>query len=191
MPTRHLYRVVDARFVAGVVADGDRIVETAPILHRYRGGSLAELRRQHSDCRRIVTMQTAHVSHSQGIDVSRMTGDPVFAPSWQILRPALELRRQGRETAETWAQYSAAYLAEMEQSLATHQQRWRDLVAEPEIVLKCYCVAKYLPRCHRVLLARLLSLLGERDVFGAVDVCYLGEVQPVTSKFPRQTTFAI
>ena len=184
------FRVVDDRFVAGFSVDGDRVIQAAPILHRWIGRSLQDLQRRYPNCRRLVAVQTAHVSHPEGIDVSRMTGDSVFAPSWTILRPALDLRKQGRETAETWAAYEAAYLAEMATSRARYPQRWHGLVDASEIVLKCYCVAEHLPRCHRIVLAKLLRELSERDVFGAVDVCYLGAVRASKPAQPRQALFS-
>jgi hypothetical protein len=59
-------------------------------------------------------------------------GEP-FAPSWAILRPALEARRRGADAAErAWADYVPAYLAEMRASWRAHPEAWRSLLAARE-----------------------------------------------------------
>lgn len=101
--------------------------------------------------------------------MSRMTGLSAFAPSWEILRPALALRKAGKETAQTWHDYTSAYLAEMRVSYTQRRTEWDTLLNMPKITLLCYCTAKYLPRCHRVILAHLLTRLDKSAV-------YLGEL---------------
>lgn len=94
-------------------------------------------------------------------DVTRKTGAKAghpFAPSWAILRPALEARRAGRETEATWETYSAAYSEEMRRSYRAHRRAWDDLLARPEVTLVCYCTDP--ARCHRTLLAAILVKLG-------------------------------
>jgi hypothetical protein len=49
---------------------------------------------------------------------------------------------------------------------------WLELLDRDGVVLKCYCERRYLPRCHRVLLA---SILVEKGRELGVDVQYVGE----------------
>lgn len=110
-----------------------------------------------------------------------------LAPSWAILRPALEARKHAerlleetlgidataRATAEdwlatSWAVYVREYLAEMRRSYVEHRGAWNALLARPRVVLCCYCTDP--EHCHRFILrTRILPALG------AVDG---GEVKP-------------
>ncbi len=121
----------------------------------------------------VCVVQTAQLKFSGGIDVSRKTGDTVFAPSWSILQPAIELRRNGHETDETWQRYVDAYTSEMRTSWQRNRAHWVELISSRSIVLKCYCMRQHLPRCHRVVLASLLERVGS---FVGTDVFYVGEV---------------
>jgi hypothetical protein len=113
------------------------------------------------------------------LDVTRKSGSPlgkVFAPSWEILRPALDLRAQikaaairGLEMIEleteyrrAWERYIAAYTEEMRQSYRRNRRAWEGLLTLPEQTLACYCSpdADGQLRCHRVLLAWMLVKLG-------------------------------
>jgi uncharacterized protein YeaO (DUF488 family) len=115
-----------------------------------------------------VKVYTSRVGRD-GLDVSRMSGSATFAPSWQLLRPALELRRSGKETEQSWQAYTAAYLAEMRVSYAQNRPEWDRVLHMPSVTLLCYCASKYLPRCHRIVLAHLLTRLDMTAV-------YLGEI---------------
>lgn len=117
------------------------------------------------------------------LDITRKsaTGDGLaFAPSWSILRPALDARKAaeklravaaGSEVAgwaqdeatmaedEAWTTYTFAFLAEMRESYRARRDAWDRLLGRDSIVLLCYCVAP--ERCHRTLLAeRILPKLG-------------------------------
>lgn len=92
-----------------------------------------------------------------------------FAPSWGILRPALEARIQAlglrHDTHEArrmldaaWAAYGPAYTAEMRDSYRVHRGAWDALLALPRVVLLCYCVEP--ERCHRSLFAAILWKFG-------------------------------
>lgn len=142
-------------------------------------------------------VHTARISYSgpDRFDITRKSGGSegvIFAPSWNILRPALDARQKAtrlREIADAlpgivrevyrngtlqnaydierraWAQYEPAYLAEMRESYRVNRQAWNALLARERVVLVCYCVDS--ERCHR-------TLLGQRilTAFGAV---YEGE----------------
>ena len=127
-------------------------------------------------------------------DITRKSGGPdgeVFAPSWAILRPALDARRKAtamRDVAdemsdslvraayhakinesaddlerEAWERYVPAYMAEMRRSYADNRAAWEGLLARSRVVLVCYCTDA--ARCHRTLLAGILGKLGA-DVRG-------------------------
>lgn len=121
-------------------------------------------------------------------DITRGSGElpaAPFAPSWAILRPALEARnratllrrgpgkaRPGTEapSAEAdaiedaaWAVYVPAYMAEMRRSYRENRPAWAELLSRPRVVLVCYCTDA--ARCHRTLLAGILGKLGA-DVLG-------------------------
>ncbi len=90
----------------------------------------------------------------------------MFAPSWPLLRTALDIRQSGREATEgEWRSYAASYLREMAASYRANRSCWDALLARPRVVLTCYCTKA--ERCHRRVLALVLERLG---------ACYLGEL---------------
>lgn len=124
---------------------------------------------------------TARVSYAGAdrLDITRKSAGRdgiVFAPSWVILGPALDLMKnaaaslafepQGSDGAKfaaivqrsAWALYSEAYRGEMRESYRAKRPAWEALLALPEVTLCCYCVDP--TRCHRTLLASFLAKLG-------------------------------
>jgi hypothetical protein len=108
------------------------------------------------------------------LDVTRKTGGPEglpFAPSWAILRPALDARARAKAlppeaAAEVeraaWEAYVPAYLREMRASYRRHRATWDALLARPRVVLVCYCVFR--AHCHTSLLrADILPACGAVD----------------------------
>lgn len=113
-------------------------------------------------------------------DITRKSGGPLgtpFAPSWEILTPALaamkradRIARGGYEgpkqaeqiRATAWTRYAVEYRREMLRSHCEHAPAWRDLLARERVVLCCYCVEQPLIplRCHRTLLAGYLGKMG-------------------------------
>lgn len=106
-------------------------------------------------------------------DERRLPG--IFAPSWALLRPALDARlsqRRGfvggaseaqREAAlvearelelASWRSYVPAYVEEMRASYRRHREEWERLLARPRVVLACKCKAP--ERCHRTILATMI-----------------------------------
>lgn len=109
----------------------------------------------------MLEVWTARIStrDPDAFNVTRKSGDPVFAPSWPLLKSALDRRRAGiPSTDETWATYSKSYLQEMTRSYAANRPAWDALLARPRVVLTCYCTNA--ERCHRTLLAKVLKHLG-------------------------------
>lgn len=137
---------------------------------------------------------TARVSYrgADRLDITRKSAGPAglpFAPSWAILRPALDARRRAQEIArvasssfgeecddpgdhgaeeaasieaEAWERYVPAYTAEMRASYRVNVEAWKELLARREVTLCCYCAAP--PggelHCHRRVLASLLVKCG-------------------------------
>lgn len=122
------------------------------------------------------------------LDVTRKSGSALgrsFAPSWEILTPALAgLRRGGHHADDAWEAYVPAFVAEMEASQRTAPLAWRGLLAAPRCVLVCYCANH--TRCHRTLLAR--------DVLPKLGAVYGGEITSSTAQrglFSEQTGKAV
>lgn len=121
------------------------------------------------------------------LDVSRASGtEGIFmAPSWQILSPALAVRREAAEMfkksrtlpgdeglslrmlaeiklEENWNAYEVAFIAEMEQSQRINAAAWEKLLDCPRVVLGCYCAER--EQCHTALLrVKILPSLGAID----------------------------
>ncbi len=121
------------------------------------------------------------------LDVTRKSGrDGLFlAPSWDILKPALDARKRAaalleetlgldataRATAEQWEDdawdvYRRAYRVELRKSYVDHRAKWDALLARPRVVLVCYCVLRPSEplRCHRAILrTHILPACGAVD----------------------------
>jgi uncharacterized protein YeaO (DUF488 family) len=113
---------------------------------------------------------TARVTYAgpDRLDITRSKAGPdglPFAPSWKILRPMLELRREqgAMAAAYAWPQYVSAYTAEMRASYRDHRAAWDQLLARDAVTLLCYCTDP--AQCHRTVLAGILGKLGA-DVRG-------------------------
>lgn len=120
---------------------------------------------------------TARINYrgADRLDITRKSGtDGLFlAPSWAILRPALDARGRAftirnssggnlpladRIEAEAWAIYVPAYTAEMRASYRANIDAWKELLARREVTLICYCTDA--AHCHRRLLASMLVRCG-------------------------------
>ncbi len=124
---------------------------------------------------------TARVTYSGPgkVDVSRKSAESwatAFAPSWNILRPALASRRESesllrictsatdREAyqieSDAWERYVPAFMAEMRTSYRNRRADWDRLLSMQEATLCCYCNRVADEHCHRFLLAKILESLG-------------------------------
>lgn len=130
------------------------------------------------------------------LDITRKSGREglVFAPSWEILRPALRNMKDASEMIgfarnhldawngeslkrRAWWRYVSEYLSEMRASHRNHRQTWDALLARPRVVLVCYCTDP--EHCHRTLLgAAILPRLGAE---------YVGELDAVTVEAMRES----
>lgn len=113
----------------------------------------------------MTNVYTARVSYSgpDRLDITRQSAGPdglPFAPSWQILRPMIALRRAGGDALAAWPKYVEDYTAEMRTSYRERRAAWDVLLARTGVTLVCYCVDA--AHCHRTLLAEILAKLGAR-----------------------------
>lgn len=110
----------------------------------------------------LVYTAQIRVRCADGLDITRMTAGRdgiAFAPSWDILRPALAARRARVRDPERWARYVEAYTAEMRESYRLQRDAWDALLARERVVLLCYCHG--VPQCHRYVLGHdILPRLG-------------------------------
>lgn len=125
---------------------------------------------------------TAPIRYSMGqrenaLDVTRKSGTNglFLAPSWAILRPALQARQyaekmRGRSLEKAarmseesaWQGYERAYLEEMRASYRGNRVAWDALLAMERVVLCCYCPTS--EKCHRGILRKtILPKLGAID----------------------------
>lgn len=100
------------------------------------------------------------------LDVTRASATEglFLAPSWAILRPALEALRvlRGPALERAWLDYVERYTDEMRTSYRTSRAAWDGLVARERVVLVCFCTDA--ARCHRAILREhLLPALGAVD----------------------------
>lgn len=111
---------------------------------------------------RVFTAQLSYRGEDR-LDITRKSGGTSgspFAPSWQILGPALTARAAHR-LPEHWPTYREAYLQEMRGSYRSDSSPWHALLARVSVTLCCYCAdARH---CHRRLLAEILVRLGAVD----------------------------
>lgn len=141
------------------------------------------------------TVRTARVNFRgpDRLDITRGTGSGdglVFAPSWPLLRGALDERRASADATRdalslpnederedaldaarlrwdaAWLRYRAAYIEEMRASYRTHRAAWERVLSRESVTMVCYCTDAL--RCHRAIIGGvILPRLGAQ---------YLGEV---------------
>lgn len=125
---------------------------------------------------RVSTARIGTKGLIDALDITRKSGvgdGLAFAPSWDILRPALAARREAeaarmdlrwREASEiedrAWKAYRPLYIEEMRASIRRDRGPWDRLLALGHVTLVCYCTNNP-DHCHRTLLAReILPKLG-------------------------------
>ena len=116
-------------------------------------------------------VRTARVSYGgpDRLDVTRKSGEAglFLAPSWAILRPVLDKRREGEPF--DWPGYVVAYKAEMRASYRRERAAWDALLARERVTMVCFCT-DLVEQCHRHVLRReILPALGAVD--GGEVVC--------------------
>ena len=155
---------------------------------------------------RALQVWTARVTYGgvDRLDVTRKSADAwgkSFAPSWPLLRPALDVRKvadglmaQARAALdadgdewgptreadrlldEAWRAYVPRFLDEMRRSYVDRRADWGRLLALPEVTLVCFCVDP--TQCHRTLLAR--------DILPKLGAVYMGERERPSAIVPPE-----
>lgn len=85
------------------------------------------------------------------LDITVRTGNPIFAPSWEMVTGIKQ------ETLSEFT-YTEQYKAVMRLSYTQNYDQWQMLLDQPSVTLVCYCPANTF--CHRHILAKLLVELG-------------------------------
>lgn len=96
----------------------------------------------------------------------------LFAPPPWLVYPHLLLRKEGRETPESQAEYRERYLELLrERYRGPGRRAFDEVLSWPRVVLLCFCKPDEF--CHRKLLAEVLVKVGARH---AIDVVLRGEL---------------
>lgn len=82
------------------------------------------------------------------IDTTVKSGNPIFAPSWDIVARV----KAGTLTEDG---YTEQYYAMMRESFRRHPAEWRAMCEQAEVAIACYCTAGKF--CHRHLLKDMLE----------------------------------
>jgi len=103
----------------------------------------------------LYTAQIHLVRHDPDLlDITVKSAGPVgrvFAPTWQMVM-------DHKKGIINDAVYTSEYHARMLLSYNGNRDKWDWVLAQPRIVLGCYCRAGWF--CHRILLAEYLVKLG-------------------------------
>lgn len=125
----------------------------------------------------VGTIWTARIDYrgADRLDITVKGRDPLgslLAPTWSLVAPYIEKRREKRETDADWMAYCEQYVSLLRKRWMTERVRFDDLLARLQcqsVTLVCYCTD--VDRCHRSVAARVLQVasdwdyryLGERD----------------------------
>ncbi len=109
-----------------------------------------------------VRIFTARVTYAgpDALNVTRAANHVLgvsFAPSWDLMRPIIDARRDGEDDAPLWPAYQVGYTDEMRRSYRERRRDWERVLRMREATLCCFCSG---PRCHRFLLAEIFRKLG-------------------------------
>ncbi len=126
----------------------------------------------------IATANINTYGRADRFDITRGTGTGdglLFAPSHEILAPAIAARKQAEKHLRAgnerqamvvenaaWRTYEPLYVEEMRASARAHRDVWDRLLARERVTLVCFCDLTKWPagHCHRVVLAGLLVKFG-------------------------------
>lgn len=100
------------------------------------------------------------------IDTTVKTGDPVFAPTWDIVMGV-------KKGSLTEAEYTEVYRDLMQHSYDTERHQWASLCLSDEpIAIACYCKSGKF--CHRHLLLRYFEKICNHH---HIPFVYKGEIE--------------
>ena len=89
----------------------------------------------------------AHMEDITVYDVTVMSGDPIFAPTWDMVR----MYKSGKLSEEA---YEKEYREMMFNNMRRFPKRWDRLMEYDRLALACYCKSGHF--CHRHILKQLL-----------------------------------
>ncbi len=98
------------------------------------------------------------------LDTTVKSGDPVFSPSWEMVRGY----KEGLIDERT---YEVLYKKRMVHSFTQNPERWRSVIRGEPIALSCYCAPGVF--CHRHLLTAMFKSICERR---EIPFTYHGEI---------------
>lgn len=98
------------------------------------------------------------------LDISRKSGDAVFAPTWDMVNGYKACLINTQE-------YTTEYYELMRQSYKNNFKRWMEVLSMNSVTLCCYCPPTEF--CHRHLLVDILTKVASRH---GVKVEYKGEI---------------
>jgi len=102
------------------------------------------------------------------IDTTVKSGDPVFAPNWDLVK-----RWKAGEI--DWETYKVEYVNLLRESWYRHPEEWRKMMEKDEIVIACYCSGvDETHHCHRFILADVLKAVGDKR---SIPVTLMGELK--------------
>lgn len=108
--------------------------------------------------------RAAHVEDLVVYDITVKSGDPIFAPTWDMV----SMLKTGKMSEE---QYEKEYREMMYNSMRRFPKRWDRLMEYERLALACYCRAGDF--CHRHILKELLM---ERAGRNGEEILDAGEV---------------
>lgn len=117
----------------------------------------------------IYTIQMAQwrKAKSMGVkllDTTVKSGDPVFSPTWEMVRDY----KAGKIDA---VEYERQYRKLMVSSFTQNPEHWRSIIRGEPVAIACYCKAGKF--CHRHLLAGMFeSICQKRNI----DFTHHGEI---------------
>ena len=106
---------------------------------------------------------------SRFLDITVKSGDEAFAPTWKMVMGS-------KEEKISESQYTEMYYELMRESYRTNQSKWKQILAQKEIILACYCPADSF--CHRYLLKDMMLKCG---------AIYAGEVYKIEDLQPEKS----
>lgn len=98
------------------------------------------------------------------IDTTVKSGEPEFAPTWEMVKGV-------KEGTLSEGDYTKQYIQLMKESMLANRAKWEALIAKEEFALACYCKSGCF--CHRYILKDIVSTVARTR---GIPVEYCGEI---------------
>lgn len=96
------------------------------------------------------------------LDTTAKSGNPAFAPSWEIVR-------KFKRNEITWEEYRIEYLKILRFSWHGNPHAWHWLFSQEKVALACYCTDLSKCECHRYILKEVMFKAAERRNIEIID----------------------